>query len=294
MAGNRPSLADAAVSFDFDGVLARSPFGHGVLFPALREIAAAVSARTGVPAGEEERRLRERSMAEYRARTARGDFVQAYDWQAIVEMVAAAEGERFEDSLARRTEECARRIERSGDRSMVYPHAGEVLRDLKARGAFLLLLTNGFRDYQLPMTRAFGLEPWFDAILAADDLGAVKPFPEAFEKAFRACAHLRSPRRFHVGDTLTHDVLGARESGIFAVWIEWSLPPELARLEPGERLRSGLMTEVLRAKLEREAVQLGIAGSGTPAAERVRPDAVIASLTELEAVIDATAGETGL
>jgi HAD superfamily hydrolase (TIGR01549 family) len=135
-------------------------------------------------------------------------------------------------------------IERSGDRSLVYPHAQEVLRDLKNRGACLLLLTNGFREYQLPMTRAFGMEPYFDVIMAADDLGTVKPFSEAFERTFRTCAHAPHVRRYHVGDTLSHDVLGARDSGIFAVWIEWNLPEDLDRLGLWERLRSDRLAPV--------------------------------------------------
>jgi len=280
------SLEDVAVSFDFDGVLARSPFGRGVLYPALREIARSVSDRTGAPWDREESRLRGLAMEEFRGRTARGDYVQAYDWQAIVEKVAREDGEIFEGSLARRTDEFALGIGRSADRSLVYPDALEALRKLKERGAFLLLLTNGFREFQLPMVRAFGMEPCFDAILAADDLGTVKPFPEAFEKAFRSCAHLRVGRRYHVGDTLIHDVLGARDSGIFAVWIDRDLPEELARLGRGERMKSGRLDEVLREKLARENEAHGVAGSGRPGEEQVRPDAVIAGLGELEGVID--------
>ena len=229
------ALADAAISFDFDGVLVRSPFGHGVLFPVLKELARAWAGRTGAAPDEAERRIRDLAWAEFRARAARGDPVQAYNWQAIVEAVALSVGERFDGSLAAMTLDYGRRIEGAGDRALLYPGVHEALGALKARGACLLLLTNGFRDYQLPMARALGLDGYFQAILASDDLGTVKPRPEAFERAFSACPAGRSARRFHVGDTLSHDVAGARACGIFAVWIEWELPEELGRLGPLER-----------------------------------------------------------
>lgn len=292
-AGQRPDLDGVAVSFDFDGVLARSPFGHGVLFPVLREMALAASARTGIPSEQEERRARELARAEFRARTARGEYVQAYNWQATVELVARALGGRFDGSLAALTLEYAAKLESSGDLSPAYPYARELLRDLKGRGACLLLLTNGFREYQLPVTRALGLERYLDAIYAADDCGSVKPFAEAFDKAFSACPRAGRSCRYHVGDTLTHDVLGARLAGVFSIWIDWELPEGLTRLEPLERSRSPALEGVLRAKLDREETLHGLAGFESPTADAVRPDAVVASLREVEGVIDQARASTG-
>lgn len=280
------ALADAAISFDFDGVLARSPFGHGVLFPVLRELARGWAGRTGRDAEAAEREVRELAWAEFRLRSAQGDPVRAYDWQAIVEAVAGSVGERFDRSLAAMARAYGRTIARSGDRSLVYPRAREVLASLQGRGACLLLLTNGFRDYQLPMARALGLADCFHAILAADDLATVKPRPEAFERAFRMCPAGRSTRRYHVGDTLSHDVAGARACGIFAVWIEWDLPQELARLGPLERVRCAALQPLLRARLEREQTREGSGEREALDDASVLPDAVIRSLEEVEAVVD--------
>ena len=281
-------LDGVAVSFDFDGVLARSPFGHGVLFPVLRGLARGAATRTGSPPDQVEHQVRELARAEFRGRSARGEYVEAYDWQNIVELVAQAVGERFDGSLAEMTRQYAARLELAGDRSPAYPYALELLHDLKSRGACLLLLTNGFRDYQLPVTRALGLERCLDAIFAADDLGTVKPFAEAFRKAFSACPGAGRSGRYHVGDTLTHDVLGARLSGIFSIWIDWELPAELARLDPIERSRSPALERVLRAKLDREETLHGLAGFENPTVEAVRPDAVVVSLREVEGIIDQT------
>jgi HAD superfamily hydrolase (TIGR01549 family) len=180
-----------------------------------------------------------------------------------------------------------RRIESTGDRALLYPGVHEALGALRARGACLLLLTNGFRDYQLPMARALGLDGYFQAILASDDLGTVKPRPEAFERAFSACPAGRSARRFHVGDTLSHDVAGARACGIFAVWIEWELPEDLGRLGPLERAGAPALQPLLRARLERELGREGPSGQARLELASVQPDAVIRSLTEMEAVVEA-------
>ncbi len=285
MPGRGLALADTAISFDFDGVLVRSPFGHGVLFPLLRELARSWAGRTGCAPDAAERRLRELAWAEFRRRTAGGDIVRAYDWQAIVEVVARSVGERFDGSLAEMTREYAQRLAAGGDRSLVYPRAHEVLASLQRRGACLLLITNGFREYQLPMARALGLEGCFHAILASDDLGTVKPRPEAFERAFGTCPAGRSVRRFHVGDTLSHDVAGARACGITAVWIEWDLPQELAGLGPFERARSAALRPLLRVRLERELSREGPGEQERRDEAAVLPDAVIRSLEELEDVV---------
>lgn len=281
--GGPGALADAAISFDFDGVLVRSPFGHGVLLPVLRRLAAASAPRAGCAPDEAERRVRELAWAEFGRRTARGDGVRAYDWQAIIEVVARSVGERFDGSLAEMTREYGRTLARTADRSLVYPHAHEVLTALRTGGACLLLLTNGLRDYQLPLARALGLEGCFNAILASDDLGAVKPQPEAFEKAFRACP--AGARRYHVGDTLGQDVAGARACGIFAIWIVWDLPEELSRLAPAERALSPALGPVLAARLEHERSLRGVYEPEPREAAPVRPDAVIRSLEEVEAVV---------
>jgi HAD superfamily hydrolase (TIGR01549 family) len=278
------SLSDTAVSFDFDGVLARSPFGTGVLFPLLREMARARAARHGGDPGAEERRIRELVWAEFRRRLAAGETVEAYNWQSIVEVASRAIGEPFEASLAAMTAEYGRGIERTGDRSLLYPGAREVLEALAERGACLLLLTNGFRGYQLPLARALGLAEHFCAILASDDLGAVKPLPQAFELAFGRCPG-RPARRFHVGDTVSHDVAGARASGVFAVWIDWDLPGSLARLGPLERARAAELEPVLRARYDGELRREG-ADAGALAGPCPQPDAVVRSLDEVEAVVD--------
>jgi FMN phosphatase YigB (HAD superfamily) len=181
------------VSFDFDGVLARSPFAHGVLYPVLTDVAEAraLRARRSVAAALEE--VRELAWAEQRSRTAAGDYVEAYDWEGIVRVVANRIGQTFRGSLSRITRDFTNDLTEAGVDSLLYPCVREVLARLKSRDLCLLLLTNGYRDYQLPFLQALGLAGFFDAVFASDDLGSVKPDRSAFETAFRACGHANEP-----------------------------------------------------------------------------------------------------
>lgn len=91
-----------------------------------------------------------------------------------------------------------------------------------------------------------GLGGRFAFTLFAQDVGVEKPHPAIFAAALRA-AGCRPEAMLHVGDSLTSDVQGALDAGLFAVW------------------------------LNRE---------GVPCPEDVTPDLEIGSLLDLVAVID--------
>ena len=55
-----------AVSFDFDGVLARSPFAYGVLFPVLQSLAEEYSRESGMTIEDSEEQLKTLLWAAFR------------------------------------------------------------------------------------------------------------------------------------------------------------------------------------------------------------------------------------
>ena len=275
------------ISFDFDGVLVKSPFGYRVLFPLIQQLAEAHARSAGVPLEQSQKRARDLAWAEFRRRTASGEYLEAYNWEEIIHVVARELGGRLERSVNEMNLEVARELERTGDRSLVYPHAHEILEALARRGACLLLLTNGFRCYQLPMAEALGLAPFFHAILASDDLGSVKPFREAFERAYARCGRRPGEPTYHVGDTLKQDVLGAHLVGARAVWIHRDLPDGIRRLPPLERPGAPELRELLRGKAAREEANPPGAEGAESTEELLLPDAVIASLEELKLAIPA-------
>ena len=237
--------------------------------------------RTGTPEDESRERLRALAWEESRLRLERGDYVEAYNWESITGVAARALGGVFDGSFAQMTRDAATRMQQDRDRSLLYPGSHEILAALRDRGCCLLLLTNGFRDYQLPMVQALGLAGYFTAVLASDDLQSVKPRPEAFERAFRHCdgdGDGSSAARYHIGDTLTQDVEGARAAGITAVWIYRELPREIATLSPTERAETPAIDAVLRERLaveRRDGAEV----------ENARPDAVVVSLEEIGELI---------
>lgn len=59
---------------------------------------------------------------------------------------------------------------------------------------------------------------YFDFAFLAEDIGAAKPHPDMFEAAL-ARAGVAPERVVHVGDDPDHDVRGALEAGMRAVWV---------------------------------------------------------------------------
>jgi putative hydrolase of the HAD superfamily len=94
----------------------------------------------------------------------------------------------------------------------IEPEMEPVLRALRAHGK-LGLLTNGGKG-SLAKIREWGVEPWFDDVVASGDVGLAKPDPRVFLLAAErlgvdpsACAYV---------DDLERNVVGAREAGMRA------------------------------------------------------------------------------
>jgi putative hydrolase of the HAD superfamily len=94
----------------------------------------------------------------------------------------------------------------------LYDDADAALRHLHARLP-LISLSNGNAD----LVR-IGLAHLFHSRISARDVGAAKPEPGIFQAA---CAALKLPAQAiaHVGDDPVMDVIGARQAGMFAVWL---------------------------------------------------------------------------
>lgn len=95
----------------------------------------------------------------------------------------------------------------------VFESAASVLQALSQK--YLIgALTNGNADvYRTP------LAPYFSFAFKAEEVGASKPHPEMFH---RALAHTgtRPEQVIHVGDSHAHDIIGAKNAGILAVWFD--------------------------------------------------------------------------
>lgn len=101
------------------------------------------------------------------------------------------------------------------DAWVVAPGARAVLRDLRARGVGLAVVSNW--DTRLrPTLDALGLSTMVDVIACSGELGVQKPDPRIFHAACRTLG-VSPGRAVHLGDSWESDVLGARAAGCRAV-----------------------------------------------------------------------------
>jgi putative hydrolase of the HAD superfamily len=125
----------------------------------------------------------------------------------------------------------------------LFPESRDTLERLRAEGAPLGLVTNGDAAQQRYKIEREGLARYFDVIVIEGEFGAGKPDAAVYRHALDALG-ARPADTCMVGDNLEFDVEGARRTGITSVWIDR-------------------------------------AGAGLPPGHPVRPDHVIASLTDL-------------
>jgi putative hydrolase of the HAD superfamily len=99
-----------------------------------------------------------------------------------------------------------------------FPGAIDLLRDLKARGKKLGIVTNGVSETHHENIALLQIAQYFDAIFLADEVGMMKPDPLLFA---HACQKLdTSPANSAmVGDRYDRDIAGAHEAGLYTIWV---------------------------------------------------------------------------
>jgi putative hydrolase of the HAD superfamily len=96
-----------------------------------------------------------------------------------------------------------------------YPEVPGVLAALRDRGARLAVVSNWDVSLHDVLERT-GLRPLVDAVAISAELGAAKPDPAIFRAALERVG-VAAADALHVGDSLEHDVAGARAAGVEAV-----------------------------------------------------------------------------
>lgn len=97
----------------------------------------------------------------------------------------------------------------------------ELLTAVKQARVPIALVTNGASDTQRDKLRVLNMESWFDVVIIAGEVGVAKPDASAFGLALDKLA-VETERVWHVGDSLTTDVAGAKAAGLAAVWLNRS------------------------------------------------------------------------
>jgi putative hydrolase of the HAD superfamily len=98
-----------------------------------------------------------------------------------------------------------------------YPEVASVLRELRAAGVRLVVVSNW--DCALPgWLAAAGLLELVDGVVTSAEVGAAKPDPAIFSMGLQLAA-VTAGEAIHVGDSLEQDVEGARGAGIRPVLV---------------------------------------------------------------------------
>lgn len=103
----------------------------------------------------------------------------------------------------------------------VFPDTVPTLERLCRHGHRLGLVTNGVSDLQREKLRGAALEHYFHTVVVSGDIEAGKPDPVPFRLALSQLG-VAPEGAAMVGDTRDRDVLGARRTGIRAIWLNRS------------------------------------------------------------------------
>ncbi|MBI4218801.1 MAG: HAD family hydrolase [Chloroflexi bacterium] len=113
------------------------------------------------------------------------------------------------------------------------PGAGDALRQIRGTGASLALISNtGFTSaatYRRWMDRLGWLD-LFDVTTFSNEVAVAKPTADVFRQTVEAM-EVRPCDALHAGDSLIHDVAGAKAAGLSAVWIRRS-PATVSAVRP--------------------------------------------------------------
>ena len=255
------------LTFDLDGVIMKNPFGSGV-FPTISESIAE-------DVGTTPQAVRQFIVEEAKRRLRSGERIAAYNWDDIAAVTAAHFGSQQTFDVASLVESFC-----YSPHIGLYPHGFELLQELHSSHYTLRALTNGFAAYQRPVLKALGVLAFFEQVLTPEVVGAIKPEAEFYE-ASRRGLQANEPH-LHIGDTIIHDVWGAKQVQAIAIWVQHDLPEELLPLTPRERAQHPSMLALAEAGIQRDMCPEAYPDV-TP--DTSIPDYLIHSLAELRPII---------
>jgi len=102
--------------------------------------------------------------------------------------------------------------------SILIPNVPEVLKYLRKKYK-LAVISNSMSDVPRHFINSTGIDKYFEAIVISRDIGIRKPDPEIFNYVLESLK-IESCEAIHVGDSLEHDVQGAKNAGMKSVWLK--------------------------------------------------------------------------
>ena len=102
-------------------------------------------------------------------------------------------------------------------------HAHDVLRELRARGVRVGIVTNGWEDLQRTCVQTCGLTGLIDDLVISKAVGLSKPDPSIYRLALRRLG-VRADQAWFVGDSPRNDIAGPQAVGLRAAWLPTTHP----------------------------------------------------------------------
>lgn len=96
-------------------------------------------------------------------------------------------------------------------------HTMETLKALSGK-VKMGIITNGFKSLQQQRLANTETAEFFEMVVVSEDVGVAKPDPAIFEFAFGLMPNVDKSSILMVGDTLSSDILGAKNVGINSCW----------------------------------------------------------------------------
>lgn len=99
-----------------------------------------------------------------------------------------------------------------------FPGAYAVLDSLREAGHKVYVTTNGIAETQRGRFEAGGLYPHVDGVFISEEMGLFKPDPAYYDKVIEETGISDRTQIAVVGDSLTSDVKGGVDSGLYTIW----------------------------------------------------------------------------
>ncbi|GAA2822760.1 HAD family hydrolase [Crossiella cryophila] len=161
-------------------------------------------------------------------------------------------GEFISDSEAIAREE--RRVAAMRRAWRLFDDAGPCLEWLRGAGLRMAAITNASGALQRVKLADCGLAEYFEEVVIAGELGVAKPDEVIFHTTCAALG-IAPEQAVHVGDRLDLDAVGARDAGMYGVWLDRSgdgvvdLPARVSVIGSLEQLPELLVCELAEAPL---------------------------------------------
>lgn len=104
------------------------------------------------------------------------------------------------------------------DTMRLCPEVPELFADLRHAGVCICVCTNMTAQIQMRKLVRLGLTKSVDFLVSSEEAGEDKPAPGVFRLGLQKAGALRQEACF-IGDSFSHDVVGAHDEGIAALWI---------------------------------------------------------------------------